>query len=119
MKTWHVIADPAWKGKHLLHDARFVATCDDSKIEVTVDGTEYGEEKSWRFEDPEDSIICTMPDSPNQKEHAHLIAAAPDLLEACKAAMLLYDLPNVDLSGPAQVIRDQLRAVIQKAESAS
>lgn len=48
--------------------------------------------------------------------NARLIAAAPDLLAACEAAMLLYDLPNIDLAGSAQVVRDQIKAAIAKAK---
>lgn len=82
---WFVIPDYAWQGRHPCHDARYVAT---SQV---VDITEWGEDadppRTWRFEDQKDSIICTMPDSANQKADAMLISAAPDLLMACKAAV--------------------------------
>lgn len=79
---WHVLADPAWVGKHPCHDARFIATCDMTGVEFELAEGQHGE-RPWRFENHKDSIICTMPDAENQKANARLIAAAPKLLEAC------------------------------------
>lgn len=79
---WFVLPDPAWKGKHPCHDARYVATAPELNTYTFehFDGT-----KGWRFEDPKQSIICTLPDAPNQKANATLIAAAPQTLKALKA----------------------------------
>lgn len=80
---WHVLADPVWKGKHPCHDARFITTSTDVEVHLDDTGTEHG----WRFDDPDSTIVATMPDAPNQQANARLIAAAPALLAACKAAL--------------------------------
>jgi hypothetical protein len=109
---WFVLADPVWKDKH---QARFVATSTD------VETFRQEDEKIWRFADHKDSIICTMPDSVNQKANARLIAAAPDLLAAC------YDLATADSAIIGTEYGNELlgkavlaaRAAIAKAEGES
>jgi hypothetical protein len=50
--------------------------------------------------------------------NAHLIAAAPELLEACKKALGVADLLRMKIgySGQKKVLCDILRAAISKAE---
>lgn len=71
---WHVQPDPQWAGKHPYHDHRFI-TC--GNPDMTDD--------NW-LHDPESYIIAAMRDCQNQEANARLIAAAPALLAACKAA---------------------------------
>jgi hypothetical protein len=108
---WHVMADPAWAGKHPLHDARFITTSTD--VDVHDDETFDGG-KPWRFSNYEDSIICTMPDASNQKANAGFIVRAcnahDDLLAVCKRAF-----QNLEFS-EAYALVDDLRAVIARAE---
>lgn len=55
---------------------------------------------------------------PMQEANARLIAAAPDLLEACKPALEMLDCAEMErmkLRGKAKTIR-QLRAAIAKAQ---
>lgn len=72
---WHAQADPEWKGKHPYHDYRFI-TCGNPDIESD----------EW-MHDPSSYIIAKMTDCQNQKQNAQLIAAAPELLEACEALL--------------------------------
>lgn len=59
------------------------------------------------------AIHARLPEVPTEqaKENARLIAAAPDLLEACRK--LLAFLESTIIKGPAV---DELRAAIDKAE---
>ena len=84
---WHVLADPVWKGKHPCHDARFITTSTNVEVHLDDTGTEHG----WRFDDPDSTIVATMPDAPNQQANARLIAAAPALLAALHAALNMLD----------------------------
>ncbi|MES2367163.1 MAG: hypothetical protein V4563_14900 [Pseudomonadota bacterium] len=89
---WFVLPDPVWKGKHPLHDARFIATSSEVYMQRVDDET-----PGWRFENDTDVIICTMPDSINQKANAKLIASAPAML-ACIAdlqAVVNDFMPNI------------------------
>lgn len=84
-----------------------------------------------QFENGEMSVFCAKLDSKyhgdwiahlshegeTDEANARLIAAAPELLAACKAALEdLYAIPSVDLSGGARVVRDYLRAAFAKAK---
>jgi hypothetical protein len=59
--------------------------------------------------------ICTV-DGENQDANAHLIAAAPELLEACEAALEVTDSILVPALGTAGLqLAERLRAAIAKA----
>lgn len=71
-----------------------------------------------------DSIVCTthhpsMGRSIVNTADAYLIAAAPDLLAACEAALSLMPTgeytPNQEAKQEALIVRKQLRAAIAKA----
>lgn len=62
---WHIEADRENQGKHPLHDNRFIVR-------------ENGD------------IVCTLRDQETQVQDARLIAAAPELFEACKELVTLY-----------------------------
>lgn len=105
------MADPAWVGRHPLHEARYVTT--DVQTEAFNLDTN---EPSWRFEDPGAVIICTMPDAANQRANARLIAAAPDLLAACKSALKSLDMIAATHNSP---LSQQIGEAIAKAEGRS
>lgn len=71
---WHVQADPEFTGGHPLHQSRFI-TC----------GNPDFMSEEWKH-DPNSYIIASMRDCWNQRANAKLIAAAPELLSACKTA---------------------------------
>lgn len=76
---WRVNPDPDLKGRHPLHDSRYVTT--DHHWE---DGRHPGE---WQLgENGEGSVICKLMDLSDQRACANLIAAAPELLETVKFA---------------------------------
>jgi hypothetical protein len=56
------------------------------------------------------SIDISKRHNPHFEDDARLIAAAPDLLEACKAVLKSEDLPNSD-------IIELIVSAIEKAES--
>lgn len=110
---WYVLADPVWKDKHPLHNARFIVTSTEVEL-FEEDGTQ------WRFTDPKASIICTLTDAPEQAYNARLIAAAPALLVAAKAALpfLADHVAFTRDEGPADRIAfDNLAAAIGSATS--
>ena len=114
-KTWKVMADPAWKGKHPLHEARFVVTEDMDPI-IGPENGDGGRE--WDSDAGE--IICTMPDSERQKEHARLIAAAPELLALAEKVRAMErscdDKGLFDMSvGDLEDVYAAARAAIAKA----
>ena len=75
-KHWKVMPDPLHKGKHPLHDSRWIVTVD-AKVEFSphVPG-------DWTLSSG--SLVCRMTDLPHQDKAARLIAAAPELLTACE-----------------------------------
>lgn len=82
---WKVEADPEWKWKHPYHDARFI-TSGPHAINDDDEGP--------FINDPNCEIIAKMTDCQNQKANAQLISAAPDLLEACQAAVTWAETPG-------------------------
>lgn len=81
---WRVQADPQHRGKHPLHECRFVTT--DHEFET---GTDRDGNPVIGFERGPAEIICKTTDSHSQAANARLIAAAPDLLDACKRLLKL------------------------------
>ena len=86
---WTIEADPDKAGLHPLHDNRYV-----------------GSERGW---------VCALRDQPEQAADARLIAAAPDLLAALKAASGNIDDCGMSLEAYGNLI-DQIDAAIAKAE---
>ena len=63
-----------------------------------------------------DGGICKIPSIRHfeqQKANAKLISAAPELLEACKEALRMYE--KLQPAGGWQYVHDSLRSAIQKA----
>lgn len=79
---WKVMADPVYGGRHPLQDARWITTAD---TELKPDPRQ--EPESWCLS--KGSLICQMRDTEHQPHDARLIAAAPELLEACKYSLEL------------------------------
>lgn len=78
---WKVMPCPQHHGKHPFHDHRWIATAD-----AVV---EFGHDpRSWGVENG--SLICEMRDGP--PANAHLIAAAPDMAQACRLLMRAEDM---------------------------
>lgn len=71
MNTWKVEPDPVHRGKHALHDSRYIMTSD-----AEVEFSPYVPNE-WRL--AKGSIICQMTDIGGQAEIARLMAAAPEL----------------------------------------
>jgi hypothetical protein len=63
--NWKIMADPEHKGKHSLHDNRFITTgdCEFDKRGICSSG----------------SIICSLRDQPDQRADAVLLASAPEM----------------------------------------
>jgi hypothetical protein len=100
-----VQADPEHKGKHPLHEHRFITTAD-----CEFDDSNLGVESG--------SIIAKMTDHENQKEYAQLFAAAPELLEACWKAIEIMCKDNLHLRSAPEFAQAAsiLATAIAKAE---
>lgn len=107
---WFVMADPLNKGKHPYHDARYITTSPEHYLYEDRFG-----DKQWAFEQDDAVIICAMRDSENQKPNARLIAAAPDLLAACQAALERLEASQPPANGATETVCKQLKAAIAKA----
>lgn len=81
-EAWQILPDPELKGLHLCHDYRWITTAG-AHWEDDTQGYQGGPIGS-RLE--EGSAICFLRDTENMPFDASLIAAAPALLEALKAA---------------------------------
>lgn len=77
-----VLPCPIHKGKHPLHDARYIVTAD---LEPEVSENDDGE-KTWRAAGLQGAIIATMTDCQNQAQYARLFAQAPLLLDYLRSA---------------------------------
>ena len=71
-ESWKVVPCPIHHGKHPCHDARWVMTAD-AEVEMSDHVPD-----DWRL--ASGSIVCQMRDG--DPRNAHLVAAAPELLEA-------------------------------------
>ncbi len=100
---WKVVPCPIHGGKHPFHDARWVMTAD-AEVEMSD-----WVPNDWRLS--QGSMICMMRDV--DPRHAHLIAAAPDLLEALE--MALGAVGYFDELEGAPMLLDAVRAAIAKA----
>ena len=72
-----VLADPEHKGKHLLHDSRWIAT----------EGASFEEERypgQWELENG--SLVAQMRDCEHQAQLARLFAQAPQMLHYLRSA---------------------------------
>ena len=101
---WEVMADPIHKGMHPFHDSRYIVLRG-----TTIDRCP-GRPNDWGVRDG--GIICTMSDVENLPRVARMIAAVPELLEACKSALALIDI-STDYKGMST--SRELRAAIAKA----
>lgn len=103
MKKWKVVADPVNKGKHPLHDSRYIMTEDAE--------TTFSEHVPTEWALLKGSIVCRMTDIENQPEKAKLIAAAPELLDACKDCIKFLD---VDSTGVGLESEKQNRTALRR-----
>lgn len=104
---WKVEADPELKGQHPLHDQRFITS-----------GSHSIEDIEFRY-DPDCIIIAKMTDCQNQPANAHIIAAAPELLQACQAVMTWAKTPGNHGGNPYLLEFVKLAAAaIAKAQAA-
>ena len=98
---WKVMPCPVNNGLHPCHDHRWIATAD----------AEFGHDcRGWSLSSG--SLICEMRDGPIA--NARLIAACPDMLAACRAALALLKDPDADEFNANQV-EAFLSAAITKA----
>lgn len=67
-------------------------------------------------EDENKKRICTVKNGENDNEIAALIAAAPELLEACKEAIKWLCYPTAITETTTKRIRAQVKSAIAKAE---
>lgn len=78
---------------------------------------------TWEVRGPYRAVIAAPVDRPHNFANAHLIAAAPELLEALRAltkeaARNIYPKPDVGPDHPYSILR-RARAAIAKAEGQS
>lgn len=81
----------------------------------------------WAYDGPEYNIhvfqekrpymrICFLTSDGPTEANARLIAASPDLLEACRAVVKLHNYRGEDVDGFVAEVEAQLKAAIAKAE---
>lgn len=90
---WKVMPCPVHAGKHMVHDHRWIATAN-----AEVEMSPYVP-NDWTINDG--ILICEMRDTASQPHDARLIAAAPDLLTACKD--LVAQLDKIDPAAPMTI----------------
>lgn len=105
---WRVEAHPILKGRHPLHDNRYIMTSD-AVIEKSPnadrwEGRSAGDwDLAWSLS--KGSIICEMRDTKHQANDAALIAACPDLYSALKNLVSFIDpRPDDEPLGTAYVM---------------
>lgn len=83
-------------------------------LSANEDGRTYVEASN----DTADDIAALLMDHDQQQNaaNARLIAAAPDLLAACKAILARFELEPAGSVFPAAALQTDLRAAIAKAE---
>ena len=95
MKPLKILPCPEHSGKHPLHDCRYIVTTD---TEVEVDEipvtSPFGDQlqpdrSNWHLLNG--SFIAKMTDHEDQKQYAHLFAAAPALLDSLQAIVSEYE----------------------------
>jgi len=104
---WKIVADPDNKGKHPLHDNRYIMT-EDAEIEFGHDPRPG----NWSL--TTGGIICALRDQEKQAADARLIAAAPDMLETLKAVV-----DEWETNDPAYFGSDIATIVLQTIRKAS
>lgn len=87
-KAWQVLPDPELRGKHPLHDNRWITTAG-AHWEENPAGYQGADSRSWSLEDG--SAICTLRDTQAQAFDAALIAAAPALLASLASMVEMMD----------------------------
>ena len=81
-----VMPCPDYAKYHVYHQNRYIVETD-GKPEI-----EHGfDTRSGHWELKNGRIICSMHDIDGQKEYAHLLAAAPELLAACEGIVLWFE----------------------------
>lgn len=77
LKRLAVLADPEHKGKHPLHDSRWIAT----------EGSSFEEERypgQWELDNG--SLVAQMRDCEDQGQYARVMAAGPQMLHYLRSA---------------------------------
>lgn len=98
-------SDAPWHQGSNATSGKGLAICSGCRVLGVVYGTGYPAGKGW---------------SPESEADARLMCAAPDLLQACKAALTMYDMNAPmdfeDAAAECERIAERCRAAIQRAE---
>ncbi len=114
LEKMKVVACPINKGKHPLHDSRYIMT-EDAEVQYSPNWRD-----DWYLS--QGSIVCKMTDIENQAKLAQAMAAAPKtkrdrdaLLDACKKAAPLVS-TCIDANTNAGAVYEEITQAIAQAE---
>lgn len=112
---WKVVPHPILGPRHPFHESRYVMT-GDAQISVSNPNPDARNANDWDTAWHLDNgvIICELRDSVYHKQNARLIAAAPELLAACRSALNVGEIA-FETCALSRDVGAKLRAAIAKA----